>query len=321
MARTGVTQVDVDAAADALVLNGERPTVDRIRARLGKGSPNNVSRLLEAWWQTLGSRLMAANARLVLPNAPEAVATLAAQWWEVALAAARIQAEADLQDARERLAAEVSAVAEVQERMTQTREAERNERDAAVQARQLAEGRLTEALRLAEVQSTQLDELRLRHAQLDARMEEGDAAVLQLRERLETQTQAAAAERDALHAHIQATENRAHSEIDRAREEAKRLQRDNEAAARAHRSALDALEGQLATAHASLRQTEAANAATERELATLRAHNAQLHEQITKALSRPAVSRKTVRPTSAATKQKENAGPRANARKLGASAR
>ena len=41
MAR-GITEEDVHSAADALVCAGERPTVERIRAHLGTGSPNTV---------------------------------------------------------------------------------------------------------------------------------------------------------------------------------------------------------------------------------------------------------------------------------------
>lgn len=46
MAR-GITESDVHAAADQLVAAGERPTIERIRAHLGTGSPNTVLRWLE----------------------------------------------------------------------------------------------------------------------------------------------------------------------------------------------------------------------------------------------------------------------------------
>jgi hypothetical protein len=37
MARTGVTQEQIDAAADALLKDGERPKIERVRAVLGTG--------------------------------------------------------------------------------------------------------------------------------------------------------------------------------------------------------------------------------------------------------------------------------------------
>src|SRR5688572_1061340 len=88
----GITQAQVDTAADALVVAGERPTVDRIRAFLGTGSPNTVTRMLETWWQSLGTRLTAQQARGALPGVPEPVAVLATQLWDAALQAAQAEA-------------------------------------------------------------------------------------------------------------------------------------------------------------------------------------------------------------------------------------
>src|SRR5690606_7762285 len=70
MAR-GISEHDVHQAADALVVAGERPTVERIRAHLGTGSPNTVVRWLDTWWRGLGARLHEQQARLALPEAPE----------------------------------------------------------------------------------------------------------------------------------------------------------------------------------------------------------------------------------------------------------
>ena len=84
MAR-GITESDVHTAADEIVGAGERPTVERIRAHLGTGSPNTVTRWLETWWQGLGQRLHAQQARLAVPAAPDAVAALAAEWWALAV--------------------------------------------------------------------------------------------------------------------------------------------------------------------------------------------------------------------------------------------
>lgn len=51
MAR-GITELDFHQAADSVVLAGERPTVERIRAVLGTGSPNTVIRI----WTRGGQR-------------------------------------------------------------------------------------------------------------------------------------------------------------------------------------------------------------------------------------------------------------------------
>src|SRR5690606_42140081 len=84
MAR-GITESDVHTAADEIVAAGERPTVERIRTHLSTGAPNTVTRWLETWWQGLGQRLHAQQARLSLPDAPDAVAALAGHLRRLAL--------------------------------------------------------------------------------------------------------------------------------------------------------------------------------------------------------------------------------------------
>lgn len=56
MAR-GITEADVLEAADALLARGERPTIERVRQELGRGSPNTVNRHLDVWWTSLAQRV------------------------------------------------------------------------------------------------------------------------------------------------------------------------------------------------------------------------------------------------------------------------
>lgn len=49
MARPGITYKEVAAAADSIVAAGENPTIQRVRAALGTGSPNTIHRHLTAW--------------------------------------------------------------------------------------------------------------------------------------------------------------------------------------------------------------------------------------------------------------------------------
>ncbi len=53
----GVQPEEVWTAADAVLVQGERPTIERVRAHLGRGSPNTVAPLLDAWYASLGKRL------------------------------------------------------------------------------------------------------------------------------------------------------------------------------------------------------------------------------------------------------------------------
>jgi len=45
------------AAADTILLSGQRPTIEAIQARLGGGSPNSIVAYLKDWYGELGERL------------------------------------------------------------------------------------------------------------------------------------------------------------------------------------------------------------------------------------------------------------------------
>ena len=81
--RRGVTQGDVSHAADTLFRAGERPTVEKIRAKIGGGSPNTIGPMLDAWWSGLASRLDAGPA--ALHRLPETVAHVCEALWLQAL--------------------------------------------------------------------------------------------------------------------------------------------------------------------------------------------------------------------------------------------
>lgn len=53
----GISQFDVASAADAILAAGQRPTIERVRHHLGRGSPNTVGPMLDVWFRTLGRRL------------------------------------------------------------------------------------------------------------------------------------------------------------------------------------------------------------------------------------------------------------------------
>jgi hypothetical protein len=90
----GITDHDVWRAADALLLDGHRPTIERVRQHIGRGSPNTVSPHLDTWFSRLGARIADPQAfRAPAPDTPEPVQALAAQLWDTAQALARGQAE------------------------------------------------------------------------------------------------------------------------------------------------------------------------------------------------------------------------------------
>jgi hypothetical protein len=83
----GITQSDVSHAADSLLRAGERPTINKVRTKIGRGSPNTINPMLDAWWKTLSSRLDSGPA--ALHRLPEMVAHVAEALWMQALEESR----------------------------------------------------------------------------------------------------------------------------------------------------------------------------------------------------------------------------------------
>ena len=83
----GIQEAQVWEAADALVHEGLRPTIERVRQKIGSGSPNTVSPMLERWFATLGKRLDGHGANLADGEAhqlPLAMVQAAKQFWDAA---------------------------------------------------------------------------------------------------------------------------------------------------------------------------------------------------------------------------------------------
>ena len=210
----GITQEQVNAAADALVAAGDKPTVEKIRQALGTGSPNTVTRMLEAWRSTLAKRLQEV---IKLPGVPTEVGQAFVEVWRLALAHAATIAQAAL-------AQEKNALLAAQSSLTQERkiweiaiaEAQMQAQSAS-QAREVAETRLTDVQRLVEQQAGQLAEL---VQQRDGFQQRAD----QLAEAFDTHKSVVMAEREAQATHVRMVEDRAHAEVDRSRIETKTLQ-------------------------------------------------------------------------------------------------
>lgn len=91
----GITARDVELAADACLRLGQRPTIEKIREKIGRGSPNTINPILDAWWKRLASRLDAGPAALHR-RLPESVAHVAEALWMQALEEGRRRAAQEL---------------------------------------------------------------------------------------------------------------------------------------------------------------------------------------------------------------------------------
>jgi Plasmid replication region DNA-binding N-term len=117
----GISAADVERAADSLLRAGERPTIEKIRAKLGTGSPNTINPLLDAWWKKLSARLDAGPA--ALHRLPESVAHVAEALWMQALDEGRRRA-AQEQHATTRALATDKQTLEVRSHVLSLREGE-----------------------------------------------------------------------------------------------------------------------------------------------------------------------------------------------------
>lgn len=223
MAR-GITEIDVHTAADEIVAAGDRPTVERIRAHLGTGSPNTVTRWLETWWQKLSERLAAQHRSITLPEAPEAVATLAGEWWTLALQHAHATALEALAADRATLQVGREALRQEREALAAETAALRGQVDSAVHAERLASTQAAELQRLVSQLERRVEEMAFDRDAAIARVAEATAARQALDARIHELQEAARSERESLSQHVRAVEERAHAEVDRARQEIKGLQ-------------------------------------------------------------------------------------------------
>jgi chromosome segregation ATPase len=218
----GVQQHEVAAAADALLAEGLRPTVERVRLKLGRGSPNTVAPMLEAWFAGLAPRLG------VVPREeggragpPAAVREGLQQLWEQAVQLATTEAEAALSQEREAFARERAQLAEEraavagQMSSAQLRETllQASLQTAREQAQEL-QRRLEQAQHLVEQRDRELAEAR---SSIAALVQQKDAAA---REHA-AQIQRAQGEREKIMERTGATERRLLEEVDRARQQAK----------------------------------------------------------------------------------------------------
>jgi DNA repair exonuclease SbcCD ATPase subunit len=218
--RKGITQEQVNAAADAIVAAGENPTVEKIRQALGTGSPNTVMRMLDTWRGTLAQRLQEV---IKLPDVPPEAGQAFAEVWRIALAHAETLALAALTEEQNALFAAQTDL---------------------VQERKLWE------IALAEVQANVADR-ETKWAQADTQLRERQALVdhlegqridlLRQRDRSQAQIEQQRAELDALRTqgtttqeHIRIVEDRAHQQVDQARREVKGLQQQLEREQREH---------------------------------------------------------------------------------------
>lgn len=286
----GIQYEDVAQAADALLQEGSRPTIERIRLRLGRGSPNTVSLMLEQWFGGLGQRLGGAGAAAKSQDSavPAPVMQAAQALWSAASHAADAHAEQVwAQRQTEQDAAEQEL--EKSRAQLQARELALHERLQAMESalalstQQLREGHERATAQQAALAQREQELRDLRTAARDAAQHSSErlAALQQQLEQVQAQ---AHDERSAIEARHVANERRWLEEVDRARQEARKSALATQEAAR--KNAL--LQTQADEAAAALQTAHSAHA---EDIQAVRQELASAQNQATQAqtaLARPA---------------------------------
>ncbi|WP_423173451.1 DNA-binding protein [Stenotrophomonas maltophilia] len=213
----GISEQDVHEAADDIVTLGERPTVERIRAHLGTGSPNTVTRWLDTWWQTVGLRLRQRAIEAAAPGVPERVARLSQRLWEAALQEAGELVATQIESARHALEDRERLLESDRSALVQQAEAShKQELEALAQAQ--AAGAAADLLNAQVSQlTTQVQDLLRQREGAHARAERLEQELESARRSLTESTAVHEEERRALQIHVRTVEDRAHAEVDRHR--------------------------------------------------------------------------------------------------------
>jgi chromosome segregation ATPase len=279
MARTGVTEAQVHAAADALVVAGEKPTIERLRGHLGTGSPNTLLRALETWWSTLGQRLSAQRNALAMPGAPESVVVAANRLWSNALEHAREWAQGQVAAERELVEATRRELEQGQAALLAERTGlERSVAQAQFKQEELAE-RFAETKEHLTLCQSEIQELKRERTITAEERKAAEAFTAGLQRRLDTLDGATNAALNELRAQSLKSEEHWLREVDRLRQEIKGLQKQQATERKASQDA-------ARQARAEIQQATRAKSEVERHLAAARAEAATLDRQL-KRLSLP----------------------------------
>jgi len=301
--RTGITQDQVNQAADAILGAGENPTVEKVRAALGTGSPNTVTRMLDTWRGQLGERLRQLSA---LPELPGPVGQAMIELWRLASE----QAEHTLTN---RFASQQATLEAARVQLTRERES--------WEARlQTAETRIAQAQAardLTEHACATLDsQLQDSHAlradlvqqrdRLQDRCDQQTEQIGALRSQIDELQITLRSERERQEEHIRAIEDRSHAEVDRARQDAKQWQQRFENSERAHHDTVAAQKNRHELLGEQIRRLEQEAARQAGLVQGLEKALLEAHAATGKTKQQPVPPGKRARPTKASARPSES---------------
>jgi chromosome segregation ATPase len=263
-----ITQAEVFATADALLVEGHRPTIDRVRVRLGRGSPNTINEHLDTWWRELGARLRDLPGQ-EFPQLPERVAHSLQLLWNEALKGAHETLREAVAAREDRLAQRDRELAARERHLEEERQAVAARGSALEESLALARAQLAESNQRAGALEQALRERDESLARMQQRLEQLEAHALIQAGKLEAEQAARLAERTKFDERGEATERRWGIEVDQARERLKMTEKQ----ARANATERTRL-------HDELRRAKSDALEARHECKTALAVNDQLRERI-----------------------------------------
>lgn len=287
---TGVPETDVFQAADAVLARGERPTVERVRTELGRGSPARVGQLLEQWWEQLAQRL---KGHALLPELPGEVAQTFAEAWRVALTHASAAAQAALTEQQNALFAEQTSLTQERKLWEIALAASQAELTEGASKLAQAELQLAERQNLVDRLTAEITDARHQRIHLERQLERRQAELDALR-----------ADQATTQAHLRTVEDRAHQQVDQVRQEIKTLGQQQVRMQREHARRLTDLTAERDTLQAGLRTAEHAVARQAGQVAALEATIAQWRSKPAARPSRATLSPPPVSPPRRAAKKR-----------------
>ncbi len=215
-----LSPAEVFAAADALLVEGHRPTIDRVRVRLGRGSPNTINEHLDTWWRQLGARIRDLPGQ-EFPQLPERVAHTLQLLWNEALKGAHEALHEAVTTREEALRQREESLVDREQQLEAQRQALAARGSALEDSLALARTQLVESNQRASALEPALRDRDVSLASAQRRLEQLEAQAATLADRLEGERKAHLAERAKFDERYDAAERRWLTEVDQARERVK----------------------------------------------------------------------------------------------------
>jgi chromosome segregation ATPase len=267
-----ISQADVFTAADVLLVEGHRPTIDRVRMKLGRGSPNTINDHLDAWWAKLGSRLRDLPGQ-EFPQLPERVAQSLQQLWIAALEGAHETLQSTLLECEQAIAQREQVLESQTRQLTEREQALTTRAEALEESLTLAREQLILTNQRAEALELTVQEWDRECQRLRSRVEVLDANCADARAKLDAATAAHQTERAQLQERHASAERHWLLEVDRARQQGKEASREHEQQTQELRRRLEVLTSERNEFRENLLDARA-------ELKTVAAVHEQLEERV-----------------------------------------